>query len=76
MGHVDLDREVFVVDQVLLHVLMRIVYHCLVDIEHSAAVDEESVEPEVKGRFFATVELYAHVIIDKQVLAPNVEVEI
>ena len=44
---------------------MGIVDHCLVDVEHSTAVDEESIEPEVKSSFFAAVELYAHIVIDK-----------
>jgi len=61
----------------VLFVFVRSINHVFIDVEHSAAIDEKSVEPKVKGRLVVVVKLNADVIVHKQVLvASDVEIDV
>jgi len=61
----------------MLLILVRPIDHIFTNVENATAIDEKSVEPEMKRRFPIVLKLYSHIIVNKKVvIAPNAEVEI
>lgn len=60
----------------MLFVLLSTVNHELVDVENSAPVDEERVEPAVECCFLPVVELDPDIVVDEDVLAADGEIEV
>ena len=74
-GHLDLNCKIAVI-LFTLFVLVCLVNHILVYVEHARLIDKSCVKPKMKRRLFVGVKLYSDIFKNEQIFLSNKKVDV